>query len=187
MKQELQKQREEEVLGLKQELESLNSQLDQLDLEVKKYNAGVKQMEEEIGTQTRQNTEKEENYKVKKRTLDLLPDAENNIAKLQVYLIFTVHIDYDLCLELFWVHFIQTYGRYLYTDTLHWHQLCLHSFPTILCSNLWHYFKELKLIIYYEIKCMYTISPTVCTSFTFHWFQMTPCSLGCHFLKIGIL
>ena len=180
MKQELQKQREEEVLGLKQELESLNSQLDQLDLEVKKYNAGVKQMEEEIGTQTRQNTEKEENYKVKKRTLDLLPDAENNIAKLQVYLIFTVHIDYDLCLELFWGQFIQTYGRYLYTDTLHWHQLCLHSFPTILCSNLWHYFKELKLIIYYEIKCIYTFSPTLCTgtSFTFHWFQMTPCSLG---------
>lgn len=80
---ELQKKREEEVLGLKEELESLNSKLDQLDLEVKKYSAGVKQMEEEITTQTRQNIEKEENYKVKKRTLDLLPDAENNIAKLQ--------------------------------------------------------------------------------------------------------
>lgn len=80
---ELQKKREEEVLGLKEELESLSSKLDQLDLEVKKYSAGVKQMEEEITTQTRQNIEKEENYKVKKRTLDLLPDAENNIAKLQ--------------------------------------------------------------------------------------------------------
>lgn len=80
---ELQKKREEEVLGLKEEIESLSSKLDQLDLEVKKYSAGVKQMEEEITTQTRQNTEKEENYKVKKRTLDLLPDAENNIAKLQ--------------------------------------------------------------------------------------------------------
>lgn len=72
------------MLGLKGEIESLSSKLDQLDLEVKKYSAGVKQMEEEITTQTRQNTEKEENYKVKKRTLDLLPDAENNIAKLQV-------------------------------------------------------------------------------------------------------
>ena len=29
------------------------------------------------------NTEKEETYKVKKKTLDLLPDADNNIAKLQ--------------------------------------------------------------------------------------------------------
>lgn len=84
VEQELQKKREEEVLGLKEELESLSSKLDQLDLEVKKYSAGVKQMEEEITTQTRQNIEKEENYKVKKRTLDLLPDAENNIAKLQV-------------------------------------------------------------------------------------------------------
>lgn len=72
------------MLGLKEELESLSSKLDQLDLEVKKYSAGVKQMEEEITTQTRLNIEKEENYKVKKRTLDLLPDAENNIAKLQV-------------------------------------------------------------------------------------------------------
>lgn len=72
------------MLGLKEEIESLSSKLDQLDIEVKKYSAGVKQMEEEITTQTRQNSEKEENYKVKKRTLDLLPDAENNIAKLQV-------------------------------------------------------------------------------------------------------
>ncbi|XP_061163989.1 coiled-coil domain-containing protein 22 homolog [Saccostrea echinata] len=80
---ELQKQREEELLGLKEELESISSKFDQLDLEVKKYNAGVKQMEEEITTQTRQNTEKEETYKVKKRTLDLLPEAESNIAKLQ--------------------------------------------------------------------------------------------------------
>lgn len=72
------------MLGLKEEIESLSSKLNQLDLEVKKYSAGVKQMEEEITTQTRQNSEKEENYKVKKRTLDLLPDAENNIAKLQV-------------------------------------------------------------------------------------------------------
>ena len=30
------------------------------------------------------NSEKEETYKVKKKTLDLLPDADNNIAKLQV-------------------------------------------------------------------------------------------------------
>lgn len=82
--QELIKQREEEVLEIKQELESVTSKLDQLDLEVKKFNAGVKQMEEEINTQSRQNSDKEENYKVKKRTLDLLPDAENNIAKVQV-------------------------------------------------------------------------------------------------------
>jgi len=31
-----------------------------------------------------QNKEKEETYRVKKRTMDLLPDADSNIAKLQV-------------------------------------------------------------------------------------------------------
>ena len=41
-------------------------------------------MEEKRTTEERKNTEKQESYSVKKRTMDLLPDAENNIAKLQV-------------------------------------------------------------------------------------------------------
>ena len=41
-------------------------------------------MEEQVSTSDKQNKEKEEAFKVKKRTMDLLPDAENNIAKLQV-------------------------------------------------------------------------------------------------------
>ena len=39
---------------------------------------------EQIDVQQGRNTEQEESFKVKKRTIDLLPDAENNIAKLQV-------------------------------------------------------------------------------------------------------
>jgi hypothetical protein len=62
----------------------LTSRLDNLDLEVKKFTASIQQMGEEIANQNRANAEKEDGYKVKKRTLDLLPDAENNIAKLQV-------------------------------------------------------------------------------------------------------
>ena len=58
--------------------------LDNLDLEVKKFTASIQQMEEEIANQNRGNQDKEDGYRVKKRTLDLLPDAENNIAKLQV-------------------------------------------------------------------------------------------------------
>ncbi|KAL4230380.1 Coiled-coil domain-containing protein 22 [Mactra antiquata] len=80
---EKQKEREEEVNGLKDELTSLTSRLDDLDLEVKKFTASIQQMEEQISNQNRSNSEKEDGYKVKKRTLDLLPDAENNIAKLQ--------------------------------------------------------------------------------------------------------
>ena len=69
---------------LRDELNDLTSSLEKLDVEVKKFTASIQQMEEEIGNQNRSNTEKEDGYKVKKRTLDLLPDAQNNIAKLQV-------------------------------------------------------------------------------------------------------
>lgn len=43
------------------------------------------QANEQIAIQKTKNSEQEEFYKVKKRTMDLLPDAENNIAKLQVF------------------------------------------------------------------------------------------------------
>ena len=42
------------------------------------------QMEEEKTLLQSQNKEKEDAYRVKKRTVDLLPDADNNISKLQV-------------------------------------------------------------------------------------------------------
>ena len=42
------------------------------------------QANEQISSQKSKNADQEEMYKVKKRTIDLLPDAENNIAKLQV-------------------------------------------------------------------------------------------------------
>ena len=42
------------------------------------------QTNEQISSQKAKNSEQEEIYKVKKKTMDLLPDAENNIAKLQV-------------------------------------------------------------------------------------------------------
>lgn len=82
--QELQKQREEEIEKIKTEYNNLISQIDNLDLDSKKINASIKQMEEQMSTLAQQNQDKEESYKVKKRTLDLLPDAENNITKLQV-------------------------------------------------------------------------------------------------------
>ena len=69
---------------MKNDLGDLTSRLDNLDLEVKKFTASIQQMEEAISNQKQANQEKEDGFKVKKRTLDLLPDAENNIAKLQV-------------------------------------------------------------------------------------------------------
>ena len=41
-------------------------------------------MEEKRTSEEHKNKEIQESFSVKKRTMDLLPDAENNIAKLQV-------------------------------------------------------------------------------------------------------
>ena len=82
--QELQKQREDEIDSLKTEYNNLLAKIDNLELDVKKITASMKQMDEQMSTQTQQNIDKEESYKVKKRTLELLPDAENNIGKIQV-------------------------------------------------------------------------------------------------------
>ena len=82
--QELQKQREDEIDSFKTEYNNLLAKIDNLELDVKKITASMKQMDEQMSTQTQQNIDKEESYKVKKRTLELLPDAENNIGKIQV-------------------------------------------------------------------------------------------------------
>lgn len=82
--QELQKQREDEIDSLKTEYNNLLAKTDNLELDLKKITASMKQMDEQMSTQTQQNIDKEESYKVKKRTLELLPDAENNIGKIQV-------------------------------------------------------------------------------------------------------
>ena len=110
--QEMQRKRQEEVEALRDQLQQLSCKLESLDMDIKKMSAGkqqvrisiclpeliprvtfrvrnkflllVSQIEEEMANIKGRNSEKEETYKVKKKTLDLLPDAENNIAKLQV-------------------------------------------------------------------------------------------------------
>ena len=54
----------------------------------------------------RKNKEEEDSYKVKKRTADLLPDASNNIAKLEVCVIHTPNITDVLHIYInFWYKF----------------------------------------------------------------------------------
>ncbi|CAG2217605.1 CCDC22 [Mytilus edulis] len=64
---ELQKEREEDIENIKTEYNNLISKIDNLELESKKLTASMKQMEDQI----------------QETTLDLLPDAENNITKIQ--------------------------------------------------------------------------------------------------------
>ena len=51
---------------------------------MKKYTASMQQMADLQAQKEISNKEEKEAYKVKKQTFDLLPNAEENIAKLQV-------------------------------------------------------------------------------------------------------
>ena len=83
--QELQRRREEELASLQDQLATLTAQLETLDLNMRKYMTGLQQMVEEQSQQEIRNKEEEEAYRVKKKTFDLLPNAEENIVKLQVH------------------------------------------------------------------------------------------------------
>lgn len=51
---------------------------------MRKMAAGRQQAEEAVAAAAAQRGDQEEAFRVKKRTMDLLPDAQNNIDKLQV-------------------------------------------------------------------------------------------------------
>ena len=55
-----------------------------LDLNIKKYTAALHQLQEEQTQQEAKNKAEEDAYRVKKRTYELLPNADENIAKLEV-------------------------------------------------------------------------------------------------------
>ncbi|KAJ7376865.1 Coiled-coil domain-containing protein 22 [Desmophyllum pertusum] len=80
---EMRKKREEELEALQSKFGELNASIEHDEVEIKKALAGIQQTNEQVSSQKTKNAEQEEVYKVKKRTIDLLPDAENNIAKLQ--------------------------------------------------------------------------------------------------------
>ncbi|XP_072171444.1 coiled-coil domain-containing protein 22 homolog [Diadema setosum] len=80
---ELRQKREDEQTELKEQLSQLTSQLESMETESKKLSASVQQMDEQQIEKKRSNSEKEASYKVKKKTIDLLPNAETNIKLLQ--------------------------------------------------------------------------------------------------------
>ena len=80
----MQRRREEELTQLQEQLGDLTSQLETLELNMKKYTASMQQMADLQTQKEIANREEKEAYKVKKQTFDLLPNAEENIAKLQV-------------------------------------------------------------------------------------------------------
>lgn len=62
----------------------MTSHLETLDLNMKKYTASMQQMAELQMQREQAIREDKEAYRIKKQTFDLLPNADENIAKLQV-------------------------------------------------------------------------------------------------------
>ncbi|XP_061647987.1 coiled-coil domain-containing protein 22 isoform X1 [Phyllopteryx taeniolatus] len=74
---------QEELASLQQQFQQLCNDLDQLTMEVKHLSVTNAQVLDEYKQRELQNNEQEEKIQLKKKTIDLLPDAENSIVKLQ--------------------------------------------------------------------------------------------------------
>ncbi|MBN3318416.1 CCD22 protein, partial [Atractosteus spatula] len=82
--QDLQALQEEEVTSLQGQLEQLSLRIEEVGADVKKITVAISQVSDELKQKELGNAEKEQSLRVKKQTMDLLPDAENNLDKLQV-------------------------------------------------------------------------------------------------------
>ncbi|MGH0145705.1 UNVERIFIED_CONTAM: hypothetical protein FKN15_041325 [Acipenser sinensis] len=82
--QDIQARQEEEVTSLQQELDQLSSRVEEVTSDMKKLTVSMTQVSDELKQRELGNCEEEESVRVKKRTIELLPDAENNLPKLQV-------------------------------------------------------------------------------------------------------
>eukprot|EP00061_Rhincodon_typus_P001363 g14586.t1 len=80
---EVKVEQEKELITAQQELERLTATLEQAAKEGRHVAMQQAQVEEETRRVEQENAEREESIKVKQRTLELLPDAENNLVKLQ--------------------------------------------------------------------------------------------------------
>lgn len=80
---ELKQQREQELATLQTEAEELSARLQSLVAEASKYGKGALQLQARADALAAENSEVEKAFKVRKRVLDLLPNADENIGKLQ--------------------------------------------------------------------------------------------------------
>ncbi|XP_066566008.1 coiled-coil domain-containing protein 22 [Amia ocellicauda] len=82
--QDLQQRQEEEVTSLRGQLEQLSLRIEEVGSDMKQLTVSIGQVSDELNQRELSNVEKEGSVRVKKQTIDLLPDAENNLSKLQV-------------------------------------------------------------------------------------------------------
>ncbi|XP_061758404.1 coiled-coil domain-containing protein 22 isoform X2 [Nerophis ophidion] len=74
---------QEELASLQLQFQQLCSDVDQLTTDMKHMRVTNAQVLDEMKQRELQNREEEEKIQVKKKSIDLLPDAENNLLKLQ--------------------------------------------------------------------------------------------------------
>ncbi|XP_037552830.1 coiled-coil domain-containing protein 22-like [Nematolebias whitei] len=80
---DIQLRQQEELASLQEQFQQLCSDVDQLAADMKHVNVTNAQVLDELKQRQLGNAEEEEKLQVKKKTVDLLPDAENNLLKLQ--------------------------------------------------------------------------------------------------------
>ncbi|XP_072223259.1 coiled-coil domain-containing protein 22 [Leuresthes tenuis] len=80
---DIQLRQQEELASLQQQFQQLCSDVDQLAAGMKHTSVTNAQVMDELKQRELGNTEKEEKMQVKKKSIDLLPDADDNLLKLQ--------------------------------------------------------------------------------------------------------
>ncbi|XP_070696355.1 coiled-coil domain-containing protein 22 [Pempheris klunzingeri] len=80
---DIQLRQQEELISLQQQFQHLCSDVHQLLADTKHMSVTNTQVLDELKQRELGNSEKEEKMQVKKKTIDLLPDADNNLLKLQ--------------------------------------------------------------------------------------------------------
>uniref|UniRef100_A0A672KUH3 Coiled-coil domain-containing protein 22 n=1 Tax=Sinocyclocheilus grahami TaxID=75366 RepID=A0A672KUH3_SINGR len=80
---DLKAQQEAELSVLQQQLQQLSIQMEEVGGDIKQLTVSIQQVSDELQQKEVSNGEKENSIKMKRQTIDLLPDAENNLLKLQ--------------------------------------------------------------------------------------------------------
>eukprot|EP01027_Heterolobosea_sp_BB2_P015210 GEZU01021782.1.p1 GENE.GEZU01021782.1~~GEZU01021782.1.p1 ORF type:complete len:618 (-),score=191.63 GEZU01021782.1:14-1831(-) len=75
--------RKKEIDDLQKSLNNINTQIDALQREIETLNVSLKQIESNIQSEEERRTTLEEEYQLKKKTLDLLENKEKNIKELR--------------------------------------------------------------------------------------------------------
>uniref|UniRef100_A0A8C7MZZ1 Coiled-coil domain-containing protein 22 n=1 Tax=Oncorhynchus kisutch TaxID=8019 RepID=A0A8C7MZZ1_ONCKI len=80
---ELQARQQEELVSLQRQLQQLSLSLEEVGGDMRQLTVSIVQVSDELKQKELSKAEKEDTVRVKKQTIDLMPDAENNLAKLQ--------------------------------------------------------------------------------------------------------